>query len=455
MTYEFNANLVKGYDIRGVYEQDLLDEDAYYIGRCIASCVDAGGTLGVGYDYRESSPALYKRLVEGITSLGVHVADFGHVTTPTLYYTVRTRGELDGGVMITGSHNALKYNGFKMLMRDREISGTELRNFFDLGQALPDVSVVGSVKPCHVIDDYVNFIKGHIDQNAFLSKSVVWGTSGGVAKEVLEQLMPFLPKGHLLAVPPKDQRAPDPLDAANAAFMRESILRNGADLGVAFDGDADRCVVFDAKGAPVLADNIFCFLAEEFLKTQPGATFVADSKLAQALGEGVRVRGGKLLYVPTGHTNIKTAMRSSGAVLGGEMSGHYFFPYGGGHAFDDGVFAAVQILNMMGVDSWNVIKDRLPPIWVTGEIRVPISKEQLALLEKVWVKHTPHIEQIPGGAMRYGGEAGWFFARASRTEALVSVRAEGKSQSDFAFLCEVLRDSLEDVLEITVDFCCE
>lgn len=452
MTHAFKANLVKGYDIRGIYGEELCEDDAYYVGRCIAASVKAGGTLGVGCDYRPSSPALYKSLVAGITSLGVHVANFGHVPTPTLYYTVRTRSELDGGVMITGSHNALKYNGFKMLMRDREISGTELHNFFDLGQALPDVSVMGTVKPYAVVGDYVEFLESHIDKHAFLSKTVVWGTSGGVAKEVLEKLMPALPQGHALAIPPKDTRAPDPLDPKNIAFMRKVILEKGADMGVAFDGDADRCVVFDAQGEPILADNIFCFLAEELLKINPGAVFVADSKLAQALGEGVRVGGGKILYVPTGHTNIKAAMRSSGAILGGEMSGHYFFPYGGGHAFDDGVFAAVQILNMMGNDTWATIKDRLPPIWVTGEIRVPISDKQLALLESAWLAHTPNVEQIPGGATRYGGDAGWFFVRASRTERLISVRAEGKSEKDFSFLCDVLRASFETILEETVEF---
>jgi len=426
-THIFSPKLMSGYDVRGVYGDVLHDEDAYYIGRCIASYAHAGHTIGVGRDYRPSTPSLYENLVKGINSLGVHVADLGCVPTPVLYHTVRTHSELCGGVMITGSHNDLRYNGFKIMLRDREISGSELKSFSDLGHALPNLDVRGSVRPLCIIDEYVQFLLRHVQNTAFITKKVLWSTSGGVAEEVLQKLMPFLPAQHQWVKPPLDQRAPDPLIPDNRTFMREMMCKEDADLGLAFDGDADRCVVFDRHGEPLLADQIFLFMVDRALRVSPGATFVADSKVALSLKKHIEQRGGSLLYVPTGHTNIKAAMRTSGAVFGGEMSGHYFFPYGGGHAFDDGIYAAVQILNMMGADTWDTIQDELPALHVTEEIRVPIGDDALARLHALWSDAASESEHIPGGAFRYHVDDGWIFIRKSRTEALISMRAEGKS----------------------------
>jgi len=445
MTYSFDKSILRGYDVRGIYGKTLHNEDAYQAGRCLASCVNAGDTIAIGYDYRGSGKILLERMSAGIRSMNVNVVILGIVPTPAVYYAVRTHSEFAGGVMITGSHNPLEYNGFKMLLRDREISGSALSAFFDVAHALPEsMAVEGQERQYSVLGEYTSFLQRHLDYDAFSQKSILWCTAGGVTEEVLRNLIPEMPGRHELLIPPKDSRAPDPLGAENREYIKAALTDVKADLAFAFDGDGDRCVMFDSQGNSVLADKIFLFLANEFLKTTPGSVFVVDSKIAFSLEAIVQNGGGRLISVPTGHTNIKAAMRTSNAVLGAEMSGHYFFCYGGGYAFDDGVYAAIQIINKIGACTWEAVCEESAPLWITEEIRIFVTEKEKEEVRSALNRGAHRCEEVAGGAERYMFRDGLIFLRSSRTEDVVSVRAEGFSQKGF----KEVRDRLGEILRV-------
>jgi phosphomannomutase len=350
-THSFDPTSLREYDIRGVVGKTLHKADAFAIGRVFGSVVAANGgrTVAVGYDGRLSSPDLEPELVRGLMQSGMEVIRIGCGPTPMLYFAATTLGT-DGGVMVTGSHNPADYNGFKMMLGKKPYFGRQIQ---DIGARALAGDVVaaaeGSQRRVDVSSDYVARLISDWDGGDRIL-NVVWDNGHGAAGDVLQRLVVSLPGKHIVLNGEIDGRFPahhpDPTVAKNLEQLIAKVRETGADLGIAFDGDADRIGAVDGQGNILAGDQLLVVLARDVLRHHPGATIIADVKASQVLFDEVARAGGKPLMWRTGHSLIKAKMAETGAPLAGEMSGHIFFAdkwYG----FDDALYAAVRLLGIV------------------------------------------------------------------------------------------------------------
>ena len=349
--HRFDPTSLREYDIRGVVGRTLHETDAFAIGRCFGSVVArAGGrTVAVGYDGRLSSPALAGSLIEGLKASGMEVLRVGRGPTPMLYFAATTLAT-DGAVMVTGSHNPPDYNGFKMMLGRHAFFGAEIQR---LGQMAAAGDVVeettGSDRVADVADDYVTRLLQDWD-GGDRQLRVVWDNANGAAGEVLQRLLAKLPGHHTVLNPVIDgtfpAHHPDPTIARNQEQLIAAVREQGADLGIGFDGDADRVGAVDDEGGMLLGDQLMIVLARDVLRAHPGATIIADVKASQVLYDEIAKAGGKPLMFKTGHSLIKAKMAEIKAPFAGEMSGHIFYAdrwYG----FDDALYVAIRLLGIV------------------------------------------------------------------------------------------------------------
>ncbi|MDE2517772.1 MAG: phosphomannomutase/phosphoglucomutase [Rhodospirillales bacterium] len=430
--HAFDPTTLREYDIRGIVGKTLHPADAFAIGRCFGSIVArAGGArVAVGYDGRLSSPMLEAALVEGLIASGMTVLRIGRGPTPMLYFAATTR-EADGAVMVTGSHNPPDYNGFKMMLGRKPFFGTAIR---DLGAMAAAGDVVhapaGTAETLEIAADYITRLLHDWDGGTRALK-VVWDNGNGAAGEVLPALAGGLPGSHTILNGPIDGRFPahhpDPTVPANLVELIARVRAEGADLGIAFDGDADRIGVVDDQGTILFGDQLMVVLGRDVLHTHPGATIIADVKASQVLFDEIARAGGTPLMWKTGHSLIKAKMAETGAPLAGEMSGHIFFAdrwYG----FDDALYAAVRVLGVVArMDRpLSAVRAALPHVVNTPELRFDcddtrkfaVIAEVAARLEKAGAQ----LSRIDG--VRVQTADGWWLLRASNTQAVLVARAE-------------------------------
>jgi phosphomannomutase len=449
--HDFDATVLREYDIRGIVGRTLHPADAFAIGRVFGSIVArAGGrTVVVGYDGRLSSPDLESALVEGLAASGMDVARIGRGPTPMLYYTATVR-RAAGAVMVTGSHNPPDYNGFKMMLRGRPFFGPEIQEIGRLA-ATGDVveSAPGNVQIIDVSADYVTRLLSDWDGGDRLL-NVVWDNGNGAAGEVLQQLVGSLPGRHTVLFPEIDGRFPnhhpDPTVPKNLAHLIAEVRRRGADIGVAFDGDADRIGVVDDTGEIMFGDQLMVMLARDVLRARPGATIIADVKASQVLFDEIARAGGRPLMWKTGHSLIKAKMAEVGCPLAGEMSGHIFFAdrwYG----FDDALYAAVRLLGIVARMSGKVseLRAALPHVVNTPELRFPCDDQRkFAVIAEVAARLKAagaKLSDIDG--VRVQTDDGWWLLRASNTQAVLVARAEATSPEGLERLKAALVEQLE------------
>ncbi|MBV9776410.1 MAG: phosphomannomutase/phosphoglucomutase, partial [Acetobacteraceae bacterium] len=350
-SHRFDQTVLREYDIRGIVGDTLREADGFAIGRTFGSIVARGGgrSVAVGYDGRLSSPDLEAALVRGLRASGIEVVRVGRGPTPMLYYAATTLGT-DGAAMVTGSHNPSDYNGFKMMLGRKPFYGAQIR---ELGALAASGDVVeeaeGTERRVDVTGDYLARLLADWDGGDRKLK-VVWDNGNGAAGEILTRLVAALPGEHTVLNATIDGRFPahhpDPTVAKNLEQLIAEVRARQADVGVAFDGDADRIGLVDDTGEILFGDHILVVLARDVLGRNPGATVIADVKASQVLFDEVARAGGKPLMYKTGHSLIKAKMAESGAPLAGEMSGHIFFAdrwYG----FDDALYVAVRVLGIV------------------------------------------------------------------------------------------------------------
>ncbi len=348
-SYRFDPTVLREYDVRGIVGRTLNRPDAVAIGRGFGSVVveQGGRRVAVGYDGRLSSPALVAAVVEGLAASGLEAVRIGRGPTPMLYFAVCHLG-LDGGVMVTGSHNPPDYNGFKMMLGTKSFWGEDIQK---LGRRVVEGKVasgVGAVHDTAVIDDYVARLAR--DYAGTRSLKIVWDPGNGAAAEATNKLIRKLPGTHIVINGEIDgtfpAHHPDPPDARNLVQLQETVRRERADAGIAFDGDGDRIGVVDGEGRILWGDQILSILARDVLADAPGATIIADVKASAAVADVVSDAGGTPLYWRTGHSIIKSKMAEMKAPLAGEMSGHIFFSHKW-YGFDDALYAAVRLLSIV------------------------------------------------------------------------------------------------------------
>jgi phosphomannomutase len=449
-THDFDPTSLREYDIRGVVGRTLHPQDAFAIGRVFGSIVagQGGRRVAVGYDGRLSSPTLEPELVRGLVASGMEVLRIGLGPTPMLYYAAVALGA-DGGVMVTGSHNPPDYNGFKMVLANKPFFG---RQITDLGARAASGDVVraepGGVRDVDVMADYVARLLSDWDGGDRIL-DVVWDNGNGSAGDALTRLVGSLPGKHTVLNGEIDGRFPahhpDPTVARNLEQLIAAVRERGADLGIAFDGDADRIGAVDNQGRIIAGDQLLVILARDVLRDHPGATIIADVKASQVLFDEVTAAGGTPLMWKTGHSLIKAKMAELGAPLAGEMSGHIFFAdkwYG----FDDALYAAVRLLGIVArLDGpLSAVRDALPHVVNTPELRFDCADtRKFAVIDEVAARLRDAgaaVSDIDG--VRVSTPDGWWLLRASNTQAVLVARAEARSAEGLERLKAALVEQL-------------
>jgi len=434
MTHRFDPTSLREYDIRGIVGKTLGPEDAHAIGRGFATLIRrAGGTrIAVGYDGRVSSPLLEAALIDGIKASGVDAVSVGMGPTPMLYYAAATL-EVDGGIQITGSHNPADYNGFKMVFQGRPFFGEDIRKLGRMAEEGDWDEGEGVVSTADIADLYVERLLKDYDGGAF---RIAWDAGNGAAGPMVEKLTARLPGEHILLYTEVDgnfpNHHPDPTEEKNLVDLRRTVIDNGLDFGIAFDGDGDRIGAVDGEGRIVWGDQLLAILAEPVLLKEPGATIIADVKASQALFDRIAELGGHPLMWKTGHSHIKSKMKETHAPLAGEMSGHIFFAqdyYG----YDDALYAAVRLMRAVRQlgGSLTALKSGLPQMINTPEMRFQVSEERkFAVIDEVLQRLRDEGAEVndTDGA-RVNTPDGWWLLRASNTQDVLVARAEAHDKA--------------------------
>ena len=444
MGHRFHPSVLREYDVRGIVGETLLPGDARALGRAFGTVLARGGgrVAAVGYDGRDSSPAFEAEVVEGLRAAGIDVERVGLGPTPLLYFAVEHR-HLDGGVMVTGSHNPPAYNGFKMMRRAAGFYGPDIKALGAMAEAGDFASGQGQVREVSLFDSYIERIAR--DYGEARGLHVVWDAGNGSAGPAMAALAKRLPGRHTLLYAEIDSRFPhhhpDPTEPKNLADLRAAVASEGADIGIAFDGDGDRIGVVDGEGRILWGDQIMMLLAREVLAARPGSTIIADVKASQALFDEIARLGGVPLMWKTGHSLIKAKMAETGAPLAGEMSGHLFFAdryYG----FDDALYAAVRLLAAVANSGQSLaeLRDSLPEVVNTPELRFPCAEERkFAVIEDVRARLAAagaRVDAVDG--VRVNTSDGWWLLRASNTQDALVARCEARDQAGLARLKSAL-----------------
>jgi phosphomannomutase len=450
--HDFNATLLREYDIRGVVGDTLFEADARAIGRAFGTrIIENGGTsVATGRDGRHSSPAMELALAEGLASTGLTVHRVGGCATPGLYFAVHHLG-IGGGVMVTGSHNPPDYNGFKMMIGTGPFFGADIQALGALAAAGEFASGAGKLVDSDIAEAYVaRLLEGNRIKRPL---SVVWDCGNGAAGPATVALCERLAGEHRILFPEVDgnfpNHHPDPTVIENLETLIQTVADTGADLGIAFDGDGDRIGVIDDKGRVLWGDQLIAILAEDVLAERPGSTIIADVKASQILFDRVRELGGKPEMWRTGHSLIKTRMAETGAPLAGEMSGHIFFKdryYG----FDDALYAAIRLIETLSSrdEPLSAMRDRLPQMVNTPELRFPCSEERkFSAVEdvKAWLEGQDGLEVSKVDGVRVMTPNGWWLLRASNTQDVLVARCESETEVGLAALKVNLADALRAV----------
>jgi phosphomannomutase len=438
MTGRVNPAIFKAYDIRGLYGKDIDAGTARAIGRAFARVIgELEGkpasqlSLGLGHDMRLTAPELAMAYRDGICSEGASVLDAGQVGTEMLYYLVGSR-ELDGGLMCTASHNPKAYTGAKLVRRGAvALSGDtgigDMRAMVEAG--LGDPPGGGSVQSVSLYDEFHAAALKFIDPSVIKPLRVVVDGGNGMAGPTVGPLLDRLGLDLIEAYWTPDGNFPDhepnPMLPENREFIMREVVRRGADLGIAWDGDGDRCFFIDEHGGFVDGDFLTALLAESMLRKEPGATVLYDVRASRAVADTVAQAGGRALMNRVGHAFFKTRMRSEGAAFGGEVSGHYYFR--DFYCADSGTIPALLILELLSVRDAS-LSELLEPYrssyFISGEINSTVD-DPAAKIEQLADRYADAQQaRLDGISVDYDD---WHFnVRASNTEPLLRLCLESR-----------------------------
>jgi phosphomannomutase/phosphoglucomutase len=421
--------IFREYDIRGLADQELLDPGVTELGKAIGTYLQRqnGKNVNLGRDCRLSSTRLRNALLQGLVASGCHVTDVGVVPTPLLYYSV-FHLKADGAVMITGSHNPAEYNGFKVVSGGSTIHGEEIQQLREMIERHDLIDGQGSEKSADVVTPYVDEISSQFkfERRIKVVADGGNGTAGPVMHRVFEKLnceateLFFDMDGRF------PNHHPDPTVPKNLEHLIGAVKSKNAELGVAFDGDADRIGAVDEKGTVLFGDQLMIIYAREILTRKPGATIIGEVKCSQTLYDDIRKHGGNGIMWKTGHSLIKAKMKESKAELAGEMSGHMFFAdryYG----FDDALYAACRLIEIVA-KSGQPLSAQLadvPKTVSTPEIRVDCPDEhKFEVVKRVTEKFRKTHKIVDVDGVRILFPQGWGLVRASNTQPVLVMRFE-------------------------------
>jgi phosphomannomutase len=433
-----DESIFKAYDVRGIYPDQMDEQLAYRIGRAFPRVLAQlqGGApaeqrVAIGRDMRLSAPSMAEAYARGIADEGAAVLDVGMVGTEMLYWTVGSR-ELDGGLMCTASHNPAAYTGAKLVKRGAlALSGDsgigELRELVAAGEPGDPVDEPGEISREDVAEAFREAALGYIDAGAIKPMSVVLDGGNGMAGPMVGPVLERFPLERTETYWEPDGEFPDhepnPLLEENRRFIVEKVQETGADLGIAWDGDADRCFFIDDSGEFVAGDFLTALLAESLLRKEPGATILYDVRASWAVRDVVGRAGGSALVNRVGHAFFKTRMRETGAVFGGEVSGHYYFR--DFYCADSGTIPALLILELLSVEGKR-LTELLEPLrssyFISGEINSEVEDQRAKMDELAELYTDGEQTDLDGISVDYDD---WHFnVRPSNTEPLLRLNLE-------------------------------
>lgn len=427
-------HVFRQYDIRGVVGAQLDSDFVYRLGRSIGTyCLDRGArTLSLGRDARLSSPGFRDAMAQGLLECGCDVIDIGMVPTPLLYFSLFSL-PVDGGVMITGSHNPKDQNGFKVCVGKSTIYGDEIQRIKEIWKSGTYAAGSGVLSQRDISEEYIDHVASQISKGNRDVRVVVDAGNGvgGVVGVPLYRKLGF-DVVELFCTPDGNfpNHHPDPTVVESLEWLTKTVKENGADLGIAFDGDADRIGCVTADGTVLWGDQMMILFARDILKRMPGAKFVAEVKCSQSLFDDIEKHGGVPIMWKVGHSLIKAKMKDEGAVLAGEMSGHMFFAdrYFG---YDDAIYAGARLLELVSNSDADLeqIISSLPRMYNTPEIRVDYPDDlKFSAVDKVIEAFRDRYEVIDIDGARVRFPDGWALVRASNTQPALVMRFEGESR---------------------------
>jgi phosphomannomutase / phosphoglucomutase len=441
-------SIFREYDIRGIADEELLDADVELLGRALAAYLirDSGRTICLGRDCRLSGPRIHDALLKGLLASGANVLDIGVAPTPLLYYSV-VHFEADGGVMITGSHNPPEYNGIKTVCGPGTLHGEQIQQVLKLIQGNDFETGSGTVKEVDAATPYVDEIASQFQFSRRVK--VVLDAGNGTAGPVVHRLLEKLNVEPIELFFEMDGRFPnhhpDPTVPKNLRDLAKTVRKEKAELGIAFDGDADRIGALDENGEAIYGDMLLLIFGREILTRKPGATFIGEVKCSQVMYDKLTELGGNPIMYKTGHSLIKAKMKQAQAELAGEMSGHMFFAdryYG----FDDALYAACRLLEIVARSGkpLSAQLEGVPKTVSTPELRVDCPDDKKFLVvEKVaeMVRRQHQVIDVDG--VRVPFPQGWGLVRASNTQPVLVMRFEAATEK----LLKEYRTEIEEIVE--------
>jgi phosphomannomutase/phosphoglucomutase len=451
---KMNPYIFRQYDIRGVVDKDLTPDVVEAIGKGFGTYIKrhGGKKVTVGGDVRIHTEKLRDNLIKGILSTGIDVINLGAVPTPVQYFSLH-RLPVDGGVQITGSHNPPEFNGFKMSIGKASIYGEMIQEIRELIEKDDFESGAGKVEDYDIKPEYIQYIVDHVklERPIKVVSDCGNGAAGLVAIDILKKLGVELielysePDGRF------PNHHPDPTIPENVKDLIAKVKETGADIGVAYDGDADRLGVIDDQGNIIWGDRLMIFLSRDLLKRHPGATVIFDVKCTQALSEEIEKAGGKPLMWKTGHSLLKEKMRETGALLAGEMSGHIFFKENW-FGFDDAIYSSVRVIEILARSNQpmsEMLAD-VPQYYSTPELRLecPTDEEKFKITEKAveYFKQNYDVIDVDGVRILFGD--GWGLVRSSNTQPVIVARFEAKTPERLEEIKNMVLNKLSEFGEI-------
>jgi phosphomannomutase/phosphoglucomutase len=440
--------IFREYDIRGIAGTDLTADSVELLGLGIGTLMRREGKsqITLGRDCRPSSDPFRDALAAGLTAAGISVIDLGIVPTPLLYYSIY-KLKTDGGVMITGSHNPPEYNGFKTCVGTETIHGRRIQEIYTIIEARDFSRGAGSIAKTDIVPSYLENVREQmrVARKIRVAMDCGNGTACLMAPSLIRSLGCEVTELFCDMDGTFPNHHPDPTLPANLKDLQSVVTSRGLDVGMAFDGDADRIGVVDDRGEIVWGDKLMIVYAWDILTRHPGATFISEVKCSMNLFREIEKKGGRAIMWKTGHSLIKAKMKEEHALLAGEMSGHMFFAdrYFG---YDDAIYAAcrlVEILSHSG-ETLSRILSEIPATVVTPEIRVQCDDDKkFAVVEKVKAYFEAKHEVIDVDGARILFPEGWGLVRASNTQDVLVLRFEAGSQKAL----ESIRSRVEEEVD--------
>ncbi len=447
-------SIFREYDIRGIVETELTDDIVEKIASAFATVYLREGVkkISIGMDGRPSSDNIKKIFVKTLCGFGIDILDIGLVPTPVLYYSVFKYG-MGGGIIITASHNPSEYNGFKALLGKNALSGAEIREIYEIARdgEFPDRLGGGEVEKLDMVSDYIDYIMDNVKLNKKIKVVVDSGNgTGGITGvplfnklgadviDIFTEVDGAFPNHH-----------PDPTKIENLKDLIAKVKETGAELGIGFDGDADRIGVVDGKGNILWGDMLMVIFARDILKDNKGRKIISEVKASEVLYKEIEENGGIPIMWKAGHSLIKRKIFEENAILAGEVSGHIFFNdrwFG----FDDAVYSGARLLEILSNSDKTLdeIIETIPQMVNTPEIRVDTTEEaKFKIVEEIvaYFKKNYQVIDIDGARIQFPN--GWALVRASNTQPSLVLRFESDSESNLKEIREIVEPVLKRIID--------